>query len=254
MDPISAAASVAGLLTLVVETIKVCNDYIRASKRSGSSAAVLTAELEILLSNLSHLQKFLRDNESKGASFTQTSKIVSRSQLTEQRLRHLRQELERATSSRFKQAIWPLTEKEHRESIQELRNLSQWIQFSLAIDSSSLLSRTSGDVVAVLTTQLETLQQLSSVDNTVETVKNCLIAQTDMLHQTQKDEKRKKILDWISDYDQEQKHNDIKEPRVEKTGEWLLETEAFHNWYHSGKSQAILWCRGVQGSGKSVLT
>ena len=253
MDPVSAAASVAGLLTFIVQTIKTCNDYIRSSKRSGSSAAVLVAELEMLLSNLSHLQNFLKGDGLQETSFSQTSRIVTRSHLTEERLRFLKKELERATSSRFKQAIWPFTEKEHRESIQELRNLSQWINFSLAIDSSALQSRTSDDVVTVLTKQLDSIQQLNSIENAVETVRSSLEAQTDMLYQTQKDEKRKEILAWVSDYDQERKHNDVREPRVEGSGEWLLETDAFNSWYHRGQSPAVLWCRGVQGSGKSVL-
>ena len=254
MDPISAAASVAGLLTLIVETIKTCNDYVRASKRSASSAAVLVAELEMLLSNLSHLQNFLKRDELQEKSFSQTSKIASRSHLTEERLRYLKKELQRATSSRFKQLTWPFTEKEHRESIQELRNLSQWIQFSLAIDSSALQAQTSDDVITVLTKQLDSIQQLNSIESAAETIKVSLEAQTDMLYQTQKDEKRKKILAWVSDHDQERKHNDVREPRVEGTGEWLLETDAFNNWYYSSKSPAVLWCRGGQGSGKSVLT
>ena len=54
--------------------------------------------------------------------------------------------------------------------------------------------------------------------------------------------RREKILDWISTLENESKHNAIRMPRVEGTGEWLLNTKEFMTWRMGMKSPSVLWC------------
>ncbi|CAD6591949.1 MAG: hypothetical protein ASARMPREDX12_005515 [Alectoria sarmentosa] len=78
--------------------------------------------------------------------------------------------------------------------------------------------------------------------------------QTRILQNDHKIQEREKILDWISTADNESKHNAIRMPRVAGTGEWLTDTEEFKTWRMSVESPSMLWCHGIQGSGKSVMT
>lgn len=75
-----------------------------------------------------------------------------------------------------------------------------------------------------------------------------------MLRSDRKAQEREKILDWISTFGNESKHNAIRMPRVAETGEWLTDTEEFMTWRNGMKSPSVLWCHGIQGSGKSVMT
>jgi hypothetical protein len=82
------------------------------------------------------------------------------------------------------------------------------------------------------------------------------------------DEKRIRILEWLSLIDFQAKHNAIKCKRVENSAIWFLECEEFNSWV-SGTSNT-LYCRGsgmlppflclawlivlLAGVGKSYLT
>jgi len=66
------------------------------------------------------------------------------------------------------------------------------------------------------------------------------------------DEERQKILAWVSSMDFLGKHCDISDKCQPGTGKWLLNTDAFKQW-QSGRGQ-VLWCPGMPGAGKTVLS
>lgn len=64
---------------------------------------------------------------------------------------------------------------------------------------------------------------------------------------------RDAILNWISTPRQEQKHQIVRQPRVEGTGRWLLEQSEYIRWRDDVTAPNVLWCHGIQGSGKTIL-
>ncbi|OJI96719.1 hypothetical protein ASPVEDRAFT_251254 [Aspergillus versicolor CBS 583.65] len=56
---------------------------------------------------------------------------------------------------------------------------------------------------------------------------------------------------WSRDFDRKQKH--VFSQRKEGTGQWLLECAEFKSWLR-GVSCQTLWCYGIPGGGKTVLT
>jgi hypothetical protein len=52
------------------------------------------------------------------------------------------------------------------------------------------------------------------------------------------------IANWLSSLDFREKLGDFLEERTEGTGQWLLESQPFHDWL-AGKSR-ILWCSGMR--------
>ena len=68
---------------------------------------------------------------------------------------------------------------------------------------------------------------------------------------------RPQILTWLSPLEPKLRHKSIQESRVEKVGEWVLETEEFKSWYassgESGFDNAILFCYGDPGVGKTFI-
>ncbi|KAJ7107888.1 ankyrin repeat-containing domain protein [Mycena epipterygia] len=65
------------------------------------------------------------------------------------------------------------------------------------------------------------------------------------------DEKREKILEWMSPLNSFQRQADIFSKWQSGTGSWLLASAKFKDW-ESGCGKT-LWCRGMPGAGKTVL-
>ncbi|PQE08909.1 hypothetical protein CJF32_00002717 [Rutstroemia sp. NJR-2017a WRK4] len=67
------------------------------------------------------------------------------------------------------------------------------------------------------------------------------------------DDKMRKILDWVSPLRMYDKQQDTFSRHQEDTGGWLLETPEFVSWLENQSSNAILWCSGHPGVGKTVM-
>ena len=70
-------------------------------------------------------------------------------------------------------------------------------------------------------------------------------------------DERPQILAWLSPLEPRLRHRDIQDRRVENIGGWVLETEAFKNWYASsggsGSYNPVLFCYGDPGVGKTFI-
>ncbi|KAF8327084.1 ankyrin repeat-containing domain protein [Amanita rubescens] len=66
------------------------------------------------------------------------------------------------------------------------------------------------------------------------------------------DGERQKVMAWVSPIDVSAKHFDVAKAREPGTGEWLLNSNVFQEW-ERGTGQT-LWCPGIPGAGKTVLT
>ncbi|KAL8724912.1 MAG: hypothetical protein Q9181_006621, partial [Wetmoreana brouardii] len=245
MDPLSLTVGVSGLVGLAAEAIKATSIYIKKAKRAKEAASELLVELEALHFNLSRLDNLLKADTNH--AFSSTSVLVTSTHACREKLLLLNQKLEKAADRPAHQLLWPLSSIDHQTAIQELRAFAQWIQFAITIDGSSLLSKTSNEVVDILSNQLRMLKLVEKLESTAQLTHDAVV---DMRGVAEED----KILDWISKLKYQQKHLDMRLPRVDGTGEWLLEHPTFQRWRDQPSNQAdTLWCHGIQGSGKSIL-
>ncbi|KAJ6587435.1 ankyrin repeat domain-containing protein [Mycena vulgaris] len=82
-----------------------------------------------------------------------------------------------------------------------------------------------------------------------------LLSVKDAAHQQREHisaEKRQTICDWISPLEFLQRQVDVFSTLQSGTGEWLLADAQFQDW--ESRSGTILWCPGMPGAGKTVLT
>ncbi|KAJ6556324.1 hypothetical protein B0H19DRAFT_947884, partial [Mycena capillaripes] len=63
---------------------------------------------------------------------------------------------------------------------------------------------------------------------------------------------RRKILQWLSPLNSLQRQADIFSTLQPGTGEWLLSDTVFKSWKNTVGQ--VLWCRGIPGAGKTVIT
>ncbi|OPB46466.1 ankyrin repeat protein [Trichoderma guizhouense] len=66
------------------------------------------------------------------------------------------------------------------------------------------------------------------------------------------DQKNIAILDWLTPFDYSTQQSDYLRRRQEGTGEWLLNSDEFQAWIQN--KDHILFCPGIPGAGKTVLT
>ncbi|KAK2868085.1 hypothetical protein FQN49_003171 [Arthroderma sp. PD_2] len=255
MDPFSVSVGVIGLVGFVGTTISLTSSYLSGVKNSKSSAAALLTELEALKSSLLGLDKLIHNEKlTKNLVFKQTSALQSCMLSCEVKLKSLCSKLDNVGESRRSRYLWPLSEKETQKTLQDLRTLTQWIQFALSVDGLSLLSRTSDDVLEVLERQTESFRVLKKLERKTAQLQETVEDQSLLLQEDRNNKKRQDILDWVSRLDQTQKHDNLRSPRLDGTGGWLLERPEYKRWRDDVSSSNVLWCHGVQGSGKTVLT
>ncbi len=253
-DPFSIIVGVAGLLGVAAQTLRLAKTYVDEVRYRDEAAAEFLKELNVLHFNLSRLDQFL-SHESDGARhFDNTSVLVSSTTICRNNLDVLYEKLSSNRARRIERLKWPLSAKEHRETIQELRAFAQWIQLALAIDGWTLLSKTSSEILDILKLQLSTFQLLENINDRTHSVQKSVEEQSEILKHDRLSQERSEVLDWISKLNHEQKHHYVRLPRVEGTGEWLLEMEDFERWRDEPNLHSrVLWCHGIPGSGKSVL-
>ena len=80
-----------------------------------------------------HLERFLRE-DANGQTFGESSVLVSSRDACKTKLEKLYKKLDAAANTRLNRALWPLNEKEHRQSVQDLRAIAQCIYFAITID------------------------------------------------------------------------------------------------------------------------
>ena len=117
-----------------------------------------------------------------------------------------------------------------------------------------MVSKTSADVLAILTKQSDTFHLLGDIDRRTRSIEQSMTDQAQILKDDRAIEARKPVLDWFSTIKHEQKRHSICMPRMDGTGQWLLNEAVFRNWRDNSDSRDnVLWCHIIQGSGKSVL-
>lgn len=258
MDPLSLAASIVGLISLAGVTLRVTKDYIHEAKHEQETACQFLQELDILHFNLARLDEFLRSEHKVIGKFDDTSILVSSTHACRTKLSTLHDKLVEGIHTRrslLRALISPLQVKEHRELIIELRTFAQWVQFSLTINGCKLLAKTLADILDVLKTQLESFQLLQQVDDRTKMMERLQWEHSQALDESRAKKERDEVLDWISVFKHQTKHHDVCKPRIRDTGDWLPDDCDFKRWSRpDNSSRNLLWCYGIQGSGKTILT
>ncbi|MCJ1417968.1 hypothetical protein MMC32_004313, partial [Xylographa parallela] len=65
-------------------------------------------------------------------------------------------------------------------------------------------------------------------------------------------QKDQEILDWLTPIDYSAEQSDFLRRRQAETGQWLLDHSAYQQWVAS--KQGTLFCPGIPGAGKTILT
>lgn len=258
MDPLSISFGIAGVLPLLAKIIDAAHKYITAVAGAQKMISAFILELQVLQTAITKLDGLLTNPSlaETAVEFHQRSVLVSCCAALETKV----QELSRTFALhevRGKKALgrlqWPWTEKEHQKTMGELRSFSTWLQLALNVDGCRLMAQTSESVVAVLAGQLQQFETLRALNETTTELVGAVQKQTRMLENGVEAEYRRNVLDWVSTAKYDARHVISQRSRATNTGSWFLENTNFMAWRDGLASSRVLWCQGIQGSGKTTL-
>lgn len=134
----SIAASVAGLVTLTAQVSISIINYTRAVNDESKSINEITQELTLLQSVLEQLEKLIKGQPIKNASFDQSSVLATAIASCKASIQDISAKLNSPAlngMSRVMQKLkWPFTEKETQKRLEALRRCTSTFQFSLTIE------------------------------------------------------------------------------------------------------------------------
>ncbi|PWY70288.1 hypothetical protein BO94DRAFT_268794 [Aspergillus sclerotioniger CBS 115572] len=118
--------------------------------------------------------------------------------------------------------------------------------------------------IAVRNATLVELQRSLVISTRTEQKTETIVTHTERINQYVEDREdkeahdaiaseREDILRSLSSVKFHDKHHDVLAKHHPNTGQWLLDSDEFQQWFHGDKC-TTLWCTGTAGTGKTVLT
>jgi hypothetical protein len=128
--------------------------------------------------------------------------------------------------------------KKTREEMENIHRHFQTLNSMAAVDAIALAAKTHCEIRRIREDQRQ-------IRNTVADIRG---------HQLSQEEKvqKSRVLEWLTPIDYISQQRDAISRRQSGTGQWLLDSPDFLGWLQGDK--AILFCSGIHGTGKTILT
>ncbi|KAG5756927.1 hypothetical protein H9Q70_000467 [Fusarium xylarioides] len=239
-DPLSLAASIAGLISLADLVFKTTYKFVRAAKDAKDEIQSLLDEINNLASVLRRLEGLTSDLEDEGQSFDPTLRnhCLNQCYKTFNRIEfRVKKASESFKKSKFdgivRQLKWPFSSSETKELLAELSRHKQTISVALLADSMRKIQESLSKSDYIITA-------LGEVKRRVEI--NTMIAINDH---------KKRILDHFMKANPQRALQTSTRLHHSETGLWLTKSPTFIRWLETPGSK--LWLTGIPGAGKTIL-
>ncbi|KAJ4351195.1 uncharacterized protein N0V89_006534 [Didymosphaeria variabile] len=242
-DPLSVAASIAGLASLGDLLFRKLIHYVQSVKGAEKEVVDLKNEIALLTGVLHNLGLVARDLEADSTvSYTIRPEHVSSCLAL---LHRLDDELGKIgikgpgkISKHLQKLAWPFKNIKVREYIEDIRKQRDTLNAALNADSFNAL--------------LQCLSVQKDLSKHIRSVETLLRQRENIDTRIKLDEERESILDYFLFVDPQPGFQTSVRLRCATTGFWLTEDETFCQWNNS--SCNILWMSGIPGAGKTVLS
>ena len=243
MDPLSVAASIAGLVSLGDTIFRKLYHYVKDVKSAEKDVRVLKNEIAELNGVLHNVYLIAEDLESSHAQdYSVRPGHVNACLATLYRLEAdiNKMGLGNKTTLRTKmqKLTWPSKVVDLKQFISEIREHRNNLNFALSADSMTALLR-------CLSKQDELLQGINDVEAKLR-------EQADIETRIAVDKERQSILDSFLFVNPQEIFQTNLRLRHPTTGFWLIENDKFTSWLRGSDNH--LWLSGIPGAGKTVLS
>jgi hypothetical protein len=233
-DPLSVAASVAGLVSLGFRVTEYLVKYYKDHRNRHADLARTTERLEALLQSLQVLNEIIKNRNWRVDEKNIVDVIESSVSKSEEIIHELQEEVRKF-------------EKEPAASLSKtIRASGRSIAYPFRKSTLIKLAEDVDEFGNNLALALQVLQvkDHSIIETDIEEIKNSLkVAQAFNVAAS--------VRDWLKAPDVSVDHNSALEKRHPRTGQWFVQSPAFRAWLE--RDNSFLWLYGFAGCGKSVL-
>lgn len=246
-DPLSIAASIAGIISLTDTVFRYAFRYARSVSGAKDDIRQLSDEINSFSAVLRSLHALACDLQAQGQEFDCALRVdyLAQCQHTfekvKKRLKKASDDLEGSSKVRrvTRQLKWPYSASETKELLEDVSRQKNAISLATSADTMRQLQ-------LLLSKQSDRFDQ---IDQSLARTSQKIEISTQILLNSEK----KVVLDFFMPPSLNPQRNldqSIKW-RQPTTGTWLLESEELKQWYTTPGS--CLWLKGIPGGGKTVL-
>jgi len=242
-DPLSIAASIAGLVSLtdtLFRTVIKFSREVKGAKQEITNLATEVRDLSGVLHNLSLLAASL-ENCTQETVFRLHHVNSCRQSIidVQSKLSKEVESLERPKTGKSiaRRLLWPFTSTETKSLLSDISRHKNTMTLALAADNMKAM--------------MKCLSNLSGLDRKVSDIQDDIREAKEIATTIAMNEKRKEILDFFLIVNPQPSLDVSLRLRHPLTGLWLTDSEPFRHWIES--PNAKLWLSGIPGAGKTVL-
>lgn len=252
-DPLSVTASIAGVISLGIQTSQFLFDYYKAVQGQDDEVARITKRLQGVLDLLEWVSKEMEMSRWNRDQEELLDQVHVHIQECEDYIRQLQQEAkkfkeqEKDCAGSSPKSRFCRVKRFFRRSSRTTSRLRRQLTYPFHRETMEKLEKNIADTIPKLGLVQQLLQQRSArhneeiIDNTREMIR---LVRT---HQV-----AEKIYQWLKPPDATVNFNLAWEKRHKNTGLWLVNGPAFASWLDNPNS--FLWLYGSTGTGKSILS
>jgi hypothetical protein len=233
-DPLSVAASVAGLLSLGIQVTQSLVDFYVSQRHRNSELTSTTQELESLLDILQHLSKALAIRKFEADERSLIKKIENTIKDCEEAIKELEDECQKFRKDSIHGQLDALKVIGRKLTYPFRRSTLQ------KIDENVSELRTNVSLALGVLQLKDNARAQNDLEDTKALV-NLIKARQISRH----------IQDWLKAPDASINHNEACAKKHPGTGMWLVKSDTYARWLTGRNS--FLWLQGFAGCGKSVL-
>lgn len=244
-DPLSLAASLAGLVSLCDTVFRSVYKYVRSAKEAKDEITKIAQELQSFTGILRGVQALAQSLEEDGDTYDPAIRVhhvyhceQALNKINE-RMRRAAQKVEKGRSigGLVQQLKWPFSKKETQEVLEELERHKNNMNLGIATDSMHKMQ-------ILLSKQKETDIVVTETRRVVREIHTEIVV----------DSKKRRVLNFFMDTSKVNPQTSLDTNiriRHPMTGLWLTESSVFIQWLDTPGSK--VWLSGIPGGGKTVL-
>lgn len=244
-DPLSLAASLAGLVSLADSVFRHVYKYVRGAMAAREEITKIAQELQSFTGVLRGVQALAQSLEEEGDTYDPSIR-VHHVYYCEQTLNKIHDKMKRAAQKVEKtrskgglvqQLKWPFSKLETQEVLQELERHKANMNLGIATDSMQKMQ-------LLLSKQKEADIVINETRQVVQELRTEILV----------DARKRRVLEFFMDTNTVNPQTSLDTNirlRHPMTGLWLTESPVFIQWLDTPGSN--IWLSGIPGGGKTVL-
>jgi hypothetical protein len=234
-DPLSVAASIAGLVSLGIQVTQSLITFYDSYKSQDSYVARTTYKLESLLQTFHSLNKILTGRKFRADERALIVDIETSVQSCEDLVLELQEEFGKFSTSPTDRIG------------ASIRTASRRLSYPLRQSTLQRLDENIGEIRENLSLALNVLELHDNCN-----IQNDTVEIKSLLNLVRKSQISGTVCDWLKAPDATINHNEACAKRHPGSGLWFVKGSAFTTWLEDDSS--FLWLNGFAGCGKSVLS